>query len=110
VKLTVKGTKRQLSGIVDLSAYRILQEALTNTVRHAPKAEVSVSVDYRPSEVSIDVMNGPGDLTAATGPGGGHGITGMQERVLAIGGRIDAGPDPDGGFHVHAVLPLEGTT
>jgi signal transduction histidine kinase len=105
VKLTVSGGKRQIGGIVDLSAYRILQEALTNTVRHAPKALVDVRLTYSDSELSLDVSNGPGEEATQPDPGGGHGLAGMRERVLALGGRLDAGPDPGGGFHVRAVLP-----
>ncbi len=100
------GSKGNLAGIIDLSAYRILQEALTNTVRHAPNAHVDVAVNYGPEAVSLEVRNDRGDGDAVPDPGGGHGLTGMRERVAAIGGRLDAGPEPDGGFRVRAVLPL----
>jgi signal transduction histidine kinase len=108
VQLSVTGRRRRLSGIVDLSAYRILQEALTNTVRHAPQSEVKVVVDYGESAVSLDIVNGRGLDDRPAQPGGGHGLAGMRERVAAIGGRLDAGPEPNGGFHVRAVLPFLG--
>jgi signal transduction histidine kinase len=106
VTLEVSGNKRHVSGIVDLSAYRILQEALTNTVRHAPKAKVRVTVNYGEKDVSLNVTNDSGDGGAPREPAGGLGLVGMRERVMAIGGRLDAGPDANGGFHVRAVLPL----
>lgn len=106
VQLRVTGQKRNLAGIIDLSAYRILQEALTNTVRHAPHATVDVAVRYDPDSLSLEVRNDRGDTSQRAEPGGGLGITGMRERVAAIGGRLDAGPEPDGGFRVRAVLPL----
>lgn len=106
VDLRVTGRKGNLAGIIDLSAYRILQEALTNTVRHAPNAHVDVAVNYGPEAVSLEVRNDRGDGDTTPDPGGGHGLTGMRERVAAIGGRLDAGPEPDGGFRVRAVLPL----
>jgi signal transduction histidine kinase len=108
-ELRVTGARRHVSGIVDLSAYRILQEALTNAARHAGGARVFVNVHYGPDEVSLNVTNGRGDGQPAEVAGGGHGLVGMRERVIAIGGRIEAGPDEDGGFHVLAVLPLAGT-
>jgi len=110
VTLEVTGNKRHVSGIVDLSAYRILQEALTNTVRHAPKAKVRVTVTYGENDVSLAVTNDSGDVAISHEDGGGHGLVGMRERVIAIGGRLDAGPDANGGFHVRAVLPLGATT
>jgi signal transduction histidine kinase len=110
VTLEVTGNKRHVSGIVDLSAYRILQEALTNTVRHAPKSKVRVMVNYGEKDVSLTVTNDSGDGVTAREPGGGHGLVGMRERVMAIGGRLDAGPDANGGFHVRAVLPLGAAT
>jgi signal transduction histidine kinase len=106
VQLRVTGKKGNLAGIIDLSAYRILQEALTNTVRHAPNAKVDVAVSYGSDALSLEVRNDRGDGDTAPDPGGGHGLTGMRERVAAIGGRLDAGPEPDGGFRVRAVLPL----
>jgi signal transduction histidine kinase len=100
---------------VDLSAYRILQEALSNAMRHAPGSHVVVSVTYRGDYVGLDVRNDvgprvtaaaartPGDLGAT---GGGHGLIGMRERVTMLGGSLHAGPREDGGFHVIAILPV----
>lgn len=111
VNLSVTGQRRQLAGVVDLSAYRILQEALTNTVRHAPQSRVNVHVDYRDDAVALEVVNDGGiEAPASDEAGGGHGLVGMRERVAAIGGRLDAGPEPGGGFHVRAVLPLSGAS
>lgn len=107
VDLSVRGKPHALPGVVELSAYRILQEALTNAVRHAPHSRVQVEIDYTPEGVSLEVTNGRGDEAPPGDPGGGHGLVGMRERVQAIGGRLEAGPRPDGGFTVKAVLPAE---
>ncbi|MFF8292450.1 sensor histidine kinase [Streptomyces sp. NPDC016309] len=95
---------------VDLSAYRIVQEALANVVRHAPGAptRVSVSVSADSDRLTVLVVNGP--LEQASSPletsGTGHGLVGMRERVRLTGGTLDTGPLPDGGFRVAACLPL----
>jgi signal transduction histidine kinase len=91
---------------VDLSAYRIVQEALSNAMRHAPGSNVQVHVAYRPDGVALDVCNDQVLVTSAALPGGGHGIIGMRERATMLGGSLDAGPTGDGGFHVAAVLPV----
>ncbi|WP_079026039.1 sensor histidine kinase [Streptomyces yangpuensis] len=94
---------------VDLSAYRIVQEALANVVRHAPGAPTRVSVTVDDDEVLILVVNGPAARDAVVepeGPGTGHGLVGMRERVRLTGGTLDTGPLPDGGFRVAARLPL----
>jgi signal transduction histidine kinase len=108
VELRVTGLRRHVAGIVDLSAYRILQEALTNAVRHAQGAKVAVTVHYSRDDVTLSVTNSRGAGPALETDSGGHGLVGMRERIAAIGGRLDAGPDADGGFHVRAVLPLAG--
>jgi signal transduction histidine kinase len=95
---------------VDLSAYRIVQEALSNAMRHAPGSQVSVRLTYRPDDLAREVRNdrGPGpagQATAGTGHGG-HGIVGMRERAAMLGGSLQAGPTGDGGFVVMAVLPV----
>ncbi|WP_183064712.1 sensor histidine kinase [Streptomyces sp. gCLA4] len=102
------GAAKAVPPAVDLSAYRIVQEALANVVRHAPGAptRVSVTVD---DEVLILVVNGPAARDAVVepeGPGTGHGLVGMGERVRLTGGTLDTGPLPDGGFRVAARLPL----
>jgi signal transduction histidine kinase len=104
VRLTVRGDPVALSPGVDLTAYRVVQEALTNARRHAPGAEVDVEVLYGEDTVRLRVRdNGPG----ATGTGqGGHGLVGMHERVAMVGGRLQVGPADDGGFVVEASLPV----
>jgi signal transduction histidine kinase len=93
---------------VDLSGYRIVQEALANVVRHAPGAPTRVSVTSDGSDLTVLVVNGP--APAPTSPlettGTGHGLVGMRERVRLTGGSLDTGPLPDGGFRVAARLPL----
>ncbi|WP_107407609.1 sensor histidine kinase [Streptomyces griseus] len=93
---------------VDLSAYRIVQEALANVVRHAPGARTRVSVTARDGHLTVLVVNAeagePGSPLEASGTG--HGLVGMRERVRLTGGTLDTGPLPDGGFRVAARLPL----
>ncbi len=93
---------------VDLSAYRIVQEALANVVRHAPGAAARVSVGVDEGEVLVLVVNGPARdaVVALESSGTGHGLVGMRERVRLTGGTLDTGPLPDGGFRVAARLPL----
>jgi signal transduction histidine kinase len=90
---------------VDLSAYRILQEALSNAMRHAPGSQVRLNVAYRGDAVALEVRN---DASPRPSPanGGGHGLIGMRERAAMLGGSLDAGPTEDGGFQVSAVLPV----
>ncbi|MFD9301406.1 sensor histidine kinase [Streptomyces sp. NPDC060048] len=93
---------------VDLSAYRIVQEALANVVRHAPGAPTRVSVTFDADEILVLVVNGPARdaVVALESSGTGHGLVGMRERVRLTGGTLDTGPLPDGGFRVAARLPL----
>ena len=103
VEVTVEGPVRPLPGALDLSAFRIVQEALTNTLRHARASRAEVVVRYAPDSVELEVSD---DGTAATEPAGeGRGLVGMRERVALFGGRLEAGSGPRGGFRVHAVLP-----
>ncbi|MFD3696180.1 sensor histidine kinase [Streptomyces sp. NPDC058646] len=97
---------------VDLSAYRIVQEALANVVRHAPGAPTRVSVTVDEDEVLVLVVNGParGAVMPLEVSGTGHGLVGMRERVRLTGGTLDTGPLPDGGFRVAARLPLNDPT
>jgi signal transduction histidine kinase len=109
VKLQVEGTPSQLPAGVDLSAYRIVQEALTNVVKHAGPARAQVVVGYRDHEVTVEVSDDGRGVTAPTGDGParvGHGLIGMRERVQAFGGDLQVGPRPGGGFRVAARLPL----
>ncbi|MGN5385480.1 sensor histidine kinase [Streptomyces sp. JL7001] len=104
------GAARAAPPAVDLSAYRIVQEALANVVRHAPGAPTRVSVTVDDDEVLVLVVNGPAARDAVVepdGPGTGHGLVGMRERVRLTGGTLDTGPLPDGGFRVAARLPLQ---
>jgi signal transduction histidine kinase len=104
VHLTLTGNRRALPSSVDLSAYRILQEALTNAVKHAPGAEIEVRIDFGADALSLEVSNEwPSSQREETG---GFGIVGMRERAQALGGRLEAGPDGAGRFKVRAVLPL----
>jgi signal transduction histidine kinase len=94
---------------VDLSAYRIVQEALTNVVKHAGPARAQVVVGYRDHEVTVEVTDdGRGAVPPASDGrvGSGHGLIGMRERVQAFGGDLQIGPRPGGGFRVAARLPL----
>jgi signal transduction histidine kinase len=109
VKLQVNGTRPPLPAGVDLSAYRIVQEALTNVVKHAGPARAQVTIRYRDHEVTVEVIDdGRGAVTSASDGrvGTGHGLIGMRERVQAFGGDLEVGPRPDGGFRVAARLPL----
>jgi signal transduction histidine kinase len=88
------------------TAFRIVQEALTNVLRHADASSAYVRVSANGDELDIDVTdNGRADSTAVDV---GHGLRGMFERATALGGRLDAGPREEGGWRVHAVLPLSG--
>jgi signal transduction histidine kinase len=105
----VTGAPRPLPEGVDLSAYRIVQEALSNAMRHAPGADVLVNLDYGDSALKIEVRNtgreGDGN-DRWLGIGAGHGIIGMRERAAMLGGALTAGPTQDGDFLVSATLPL----
>lgn len=110
--LTVHGTPRPLSTTVELSAYRIVQEALTNARRHSPGAPVEVELNYLGDRLAVQVVN-DGRVAPPTMVDGsartnamGHGLVGMRERATLLGGRFDAGPRPEGGFAVRAELPV----
>jgi signal transduction histidine kinase len=111
VTVTVTGAQRPLPPDVDQAAYRIVQEALTNVSRHAGAASAAVHLHYTPDTLSVQVdddgtgtvtSNGTSTVTRSSGPG--LGLVGMRERVSALGGRLQAGPQ-DGGFQVRAELP-----
>ena len=116
VSIGVGGTPRPLPEGVDLSAYRIVQEALSNAIRHAPGSTVRVMLYYGGAALHIEIRNG-GSVTgtqvtaaqhngAGLGQSGGHGIIGMRERAAMLGGHLRAGPTGDGEFLVTAALPL----
>ncbi|MFJ3698722.1 histidine kinase [Streptomyces sp. NPDC090052] len=104
------GLPRALPPGVGLTAFRIVQEALSNVLRHAPGAEVQVEIAYRSSAVDVRVTNTApaGPPKPATAPGTGHGLLGMRERAAMLGGDFADGPTPGGGYEVAAILPLEG--
>lgn len=108
VKITIEGEQRQLSEGVDLTAYRVVQEALTNVTKHASTSTAAVRLAYGDDRVTITIANGagPATSTASQPAGGGYGIVGMRERVQSAGGRFHAGPQPDGGFTVATELPI----
>lgn len=104
VETVIEGTPQPLSPGVDLSAYRIVQEALTNTLKHAGEAHARVLLRYGPEALEIEVADdGRGAIDA---DGGGQGLIGMRERVQLFGGTLESGPRPGGGFLVRARLPL----
>jgi signal transduction histidine kinase len=107
VELAVSGLPRQLAGDVELAVYRIVQESLTNVIRYAPGAGVTIELEYHADGVTVDVADdGPGRLTAvAASPGGGTGLAGLSERARLLGGRLEAGSRAAGGFAVHGFLP-----
>jgi signal transduction histidine kinase len=108
VQLEVRGSQRDLPAGVDLAAYRIVQEALTNVVKHARTTACRVMVTYERDAVSVEITDeGHGAPAAAAAARPGHGITGMAERAGLYGGEFHAGPLPGGGFRVAARLPLD---
>lgn len=104
VDLHWAGERRQLPPDIDLSAYRIVQEAVTNVVRHAGTRHCRVAIDYGAEEISVEVLDDGRGMPDTMGSG--FGITGMRERVSLLHGRFSAGPRPEGGFRVAAELPL----
>lgn len=105
VELAVTGDEHPLTATVDRAAYRIVQEALTNAARHAGPAKVSVQLTYRTDELTISVDD-DGEARPTCPPTFGIGLTGMRERVAALGGTLHAAPRAEGGFSVRAQLPL----
>jgi signal transduction histidine kinase len=106
VEVTVEGEPRPLPAGTDLAAYRIVQEALTNVLRHAGPASAVVRVAWGTSELEVEVTDDGSGPAPGKPLDGGNGLTGMRERAAAAGGRLEAGPGPDGGFRVRAVLPV----
>ena len=106
VRLHVEGEPTPLPRPIELSAYRIVQEGLTNTLKHAHAAHADVTVRYRPDEVQIEVRDD--GVGPASNDGLGHGLVGMRERVKIYGGEMTAGTAPEGGFVLSTRLPLRG--
>ncbi|MFJ9927381.1 Signal transduction histidine kinase [Streptomyces misionensis] len=109
VDLSVEGEVRSYAAEVEQTAYRVVQEALTNVHKHAAGAKTHVRLAHRASEIAMQVENEPppepGSASAAGLPSGGNGLVGMRERVLALGGVFVSGPTDAGGFRVSAVIP-----
>ena len=104
VELRIEGDAIQLPAGVDLTAYRLVQEGLTNALKHAQATRADVLVSYLHGEIEVTVTDdGKG---VGNGDGGGHGLVGMRERVSLYGGELDAGPQPNGGYRLRARLPL----
>lgn len=125
VEVSVEGEARPLPSGVDLAAFRIVQEALTNSLKHAGKARATVRIRYGPDTLDLRVADdgrgaaaaliqgsggsGGSSGSGASGRGAGHGLIGMRERVSLYGGAFEAGPRPEGGYAVHAQIPLDPT-
>jgi signal transduction histidine kinase len=117
VDLEVRGERRDVPAGIDLSAFRIVQEALTNVVKHADASSCKVTVSYLAGALAVEITDEgrggavfatAGGVEAAGGPATGHGLIGMRERVSMYGGELTAGPLPSRGFRVAARLPLAG--
>lgn len=105
IDVQAHGTARPLPPAVDLAGYRIVQESLTNVLRHGATKAARVSIDYRPDDVVITIVSPAAD---GAGAGDGHGIEGMRRRVVALGGDFTAGPTDDHHFQVRATIPTDG--
>lgn len=106
VTTRIDGDRRQLPSGVELSAYRIVQEALSNVLRHAPGATAHVAIEYVPYGLLVSVRNSRPTRPAPASPGAGHGLLGMRERAAMLGGALTAESGPDGGYRVFARLPV----
>jgi signal transduction histidine kinase len=112
-RVAISGRPRPLLAAVDQAAYRIVQESLTNVLRHAGPASASVRVAYEPDWLVVEVVDDGHAQEVRDGarpPGTGHGIAGMRERALALGGQLEAGRRTGGGFRVRASLPFGGAS
>ncbi|WP_371617104.1 sensor histidine kinase [Streptomyces sp. NBC_00454] len=110
VTTEIAGIRRPLTPGVELTAYRIVQEALSNCLRHAPGSRVEVGIAYGPRELHLCVANSAPTRPAPPSPGAGHGLLGMRERAGMLGGELAAGPRPGGGYEVSAILPMDPAT
>jgi signal transduction histidine kinase len=104
VEITVRGAPRPLAGHLDLCVYRVIQESLTNALKHAGPARATVTLEYRPGHVAVRIVD-DGRGTAAPDEPHGHGLIGMRERARLFGGSLTAGRRPGGGFEVSLTLP-----
>jgi signal transduction histidine kinase len=105
IDLHVEGERRELPVGIELSAYRIVQEALTNTLKHAGDARAAVSIRYGRDSLALEIADDGGRARDPI-PTGGHGLVGMRERVALYGGSFEAGRRPTGGFSVRVLLPI----
>jgi signal transduction histidine kinase len=103
VEVRSEGTARLLPPAVELSAYRVVQEGLTNALKHAGRARITVVLGYRDDGLDVEVRDDGGGARA--GAGGRHGLSGLRERVTVFGGRFEAGSRPEGGWRVRASFP-----
>ena len=109
VALTVEGERRRLPEGVELAAYRVVQEAITNAIKYADAAPTEVHVCYGRQDVELQVSDrGPGAGAPGGVGGGGHGLVGMRERVRIFGGELHTGRRAGGGFEVRARIPIDG--
>jgi signal transduction histidine kinase len=106
VKLVVEGERVQLPAGVDLCAYRVVQEGLTNALKHAGPARAVVLLRYAPRGLDVEVSDDGRGPAQVNGDGAGHGLIGMRERVALYGGALETGPREGGGFEIRAHLPL----
>jgi len=108
VNLEVEGDARRLADGTELSAYRIVQESLTNSVRHGgPDVTASVAIEYSEDNLDLLILDDGRGASAESGDEVGHGIVGMRERIIVLGGEFSAGPRTGGGYQVHAIIPIE---
>ncbi|MFC9294292.1 sensor histidine kinase [Streptomyces sp. NPDC057011] len=107
VTTEIAGIRRPLTPGVELTAYRIVQEALSNCLRHASGSRVEVGIAYGPRDLHLCIANTAPTRPAPPSPGAGHGLLGMRERAGMLGGELAAGPRPDGGYEVSAILPMD---
>jgi signal transduction histidine kinase len=108
VEFAVRGDSLPLPSGIDLAAYRVVQEALTNTVKHAQGARVRVTVDYSPTVLRVEVADSGGTPSPAAASGNGRGLIGLRQRLAVYGGTLRAAPRMSGGYRVSAMIPLEG--
>jgi signal transduction histidine kinase len=109
VELNVTGIPVPLPPGMDLAAYRVVQEALTNTVKHASGARVVITIDHGPHALLLEVTDTGGVPASPARTGNGRGLIGMQQRLAVYGGTLEAGERPIGGYRVRAQIPLDGT-
>ncbi len=105
VTVVVEGQPQDLPASIDLTGYRILQEALTNTIRHARATQARIRIAYSARDLDLEVRDN-GSASPSSNGSGGHGLIGMKERVEVFGGDFAAGPDADGGYRLWARLPV----